>query len=805
MLAACGSILLAWSSPAAQLSEPEARAWVLELEDTRTCDEKALATLARHPAPGVRVAVARVLGELAAPRATRLLEKVGRDKLTEVRCATAQAAGRLGLTLGAAAPRSLRTLLGRLLDDREAEVRKAAAWGLAAGFVDESGGALLKRLGREASAEVQAAILAELWRLPDRGWIGVAGSQLGAPQPMVRTAAAWALARSGATEALPGIRRAACDPDPLVRAVALCWARRGEAPLLWDELVAALADPDSRVRLAALDGLAAAADRAPERTIPAAAAASVTQLLRLESPERVHEAVLAVRVAGRARLAQNELEAVAVGPDAWLAGEALAGLARLPGGMERLRAVVQGGGDARRVVALRAVATLAGREALVAAGLGATEAAIRLAAAEAAAGLARSPEVGAALRERLDDPDVAVRTAALEALAGSSALPLQDELVNRLIGETARPEPDAAVAIIDILAQGKELPREVHETFVALLGAHNPVIARAAWTALARHGDTRPLPRVSTGQDRTFYRKVVEWAAGARWLEVVTVRGTMHVALDTRFAPLVCYRITELAQRQYFENLLFHRVVPTFVVQGGDPRGDGWGGPGFTLRDEVCLEPYDAGSVGMALSGPDTGGSQLFVTLTPQPHLVGRYPRLGRVVNGLEVAQRLEVGDRIVRVRAGEGALPDYYPIRYGELQPAELDALAGWGKERESYHPDQALVDRLATATLRYELVVAMGTWCGDSREQTPRLQAILAALGTRSPFAAPRLIGIDRSKQAPASWRFGAVEKVPTIAVTYGGALVGSIVETPVSGTLEQDLVNILAPLEGWEVTRE
>jgi cyclophilin family peptidyl-prolyl cis-trans isomerase len=341
---------------------------------------------------------------------------------------------------------------------------------------------------------------------------------------------------------------------------------------------------------------------------------------------------------------------------------------------------------------------------------------------------------------------------------------------------------------------------------VALLGARNALVARAAWAALARHSDLRPLPRVATGLDRAFYRKVVDWAAKPRWLEVVTVRGTMQVALDTQAAPLASFRMVELAEKKFFENLVFHRVVPDFVVQGGDPRGDGWGGPGFAVRDEICLEPYDAGAVGMALAGPDTGGSQLFVTLTPQPHLLGRYPRLGHLVRGLEVAERIGAGDRIVRIRAGEGPLPEYFPIWYGDLDAARLDAdLVGWRKEREGYQPKLELIDRLATAKLRYELVVAMGTWCGDSREQIPRLQAVLATLGKQSPFAGLRLIGVDRSKQTPASWRFGAVEAVPTIVVTYGGARVGSIVETPSSGKLEQDLVNILASLEGWEPAHE
>src|SRR2546430_11021500 len=90
-----------------------------------------------------------------------------------------------------------------------------------------------------------------------------------------------------------------------------------------------------------------------------------------------------------------------------------------------------------------------------------------------------------------------------------------------------------------------------------------------------------------------------------------------------------------------------HRVVPNFVVQDGDPRGDGWGGPGFVLRDEMNPVRYDVGTMGMALSGPDTGGSQFFITHSPQPHLDGGYTVFGRLVSGFTVLSAIAQGDRI--------------------------------------------------------------------------------------------------------------------------------------------------------------
>jgi len=95
--------------------------------------------------------------------------------------------------------------------------------------------------------------------------------------------------------------------------------------------------------------------------------------------------------------------------------------------------------------------------------------------------------------------------------------------------------------------------------------------------------------------------------------------------------------------------------VPDFVVQGGDPRGDGLGGPGYSIRDEINRRRYRRGAVGMALAGPDTGGSQFFIALTPQPHLDGGYTVFGEVVAGMDVADRLLQGDRIERVREVPG------------------------------------------------------------------------------------------------------------------------------------------------------
>jgi cyclophilin family peptidyl-prolyl cis-trans isomerase len=136
---------------------------------------------------------------------------------------------------------------------------------------------------------------------------------------------------------------------------------------------------------------------------------------------------------------------------------------------------------------------------------------------------------------------------------------------------------------------------------------------------------------------------------------IETDKGTIEIELAVLDAPLTVANFMTLARKGYFTNVTFHRVVPDFVVQGGDPRGDGEGGPGYTIRDELNERPYLRGTVGMALDWKDTGGSQFFITHSPQPHLDARYTAFGYVVAGMDVVDRLVPTDVIRSVRIWDG------------------------------------------------------------------------------------------------------------------------------------------------------
>ena len=136
---------------------------------------------------------------------------------------------------------------------------------------------------------------------------------------------------------------------------------------------------------------------------------------------------------------------------------------------------------------------------------------------------------------------------------------------------------------------------------------------------------------------------------------IETRYGTIEFELNVVDAPVTSQNFVDLARAGFFNGIKVHRVVPNFVVQAGDPRGDGEGGPGFTIRDELSPLPYVRGTVGMALDWRDTGGSQFFITVSPQPHLDAKYTVFGRVVKGGDVLDQLSQWDLIERVRIWDG------------------------------------------------------------------------------------------------------------------------------------------------------
>ena len=130
-----------------------------------------------------------------------------------------------------------------------------------------------------------------------------------------------------------------------------------------------------------------------------------------------------------------------------------------------------------------------------------------------------------------------------------------------------------------------------------------------------------------------------------------TAKGTIKFELKESEAPITTKNFIDLAQKGFYNGLSFHRVIRGFMIQGGCPKGDGTGGPGYSIRDEFHPKlKHTKGAVSMANAGPNTGGSQFFITEDPQPHLDGKHSVFGQVTEGQKVVESIKKGDKIIKV-----------------------------------------------------------------------------------------------------------------------------------------------------------
>jgi cyclophilin family peptidyl-prolyl cis-trans isomerase/HEAT repeat protein len=270
-------------------------------------------------------------------------------------------------------------------------------------------------------------------------------------------------------------------------------------------------------------------------------------------------------------------------------------------------------------------------------------------------------DLGEVLGKQLKESDVIIRATAAELLgelppdeintqALIEALPvaLQDKELN-----------DAALAILDSLAKQKN--PQAHQAIKTALDSPDHLIRRKAVALLKSNGAGDFSSRIGTVQTRNTtadYERAIARIDKRVIAVVTTSKGAFTIQLFPDDAPLNVDNFVQLAKRGYFAGITFHRVVPNFVIQDGDPRGDGNGGPGYQIRCEINELPYERGALGMALSGKDTGGSQWFVTHSPQPHLDGGYTVFGKVIRGMDVVDNTVRGDVIRSIVIKETSQP---------------------------------------------------------------------------------------------------------------------------------------------------
>jgi cyclophilin family peptidyl-prolyl cis-trans isomerase/HEAT repeat protein len=274
-----------------------------------------------------------------------------------------------------------------------------------------------------------------------------------------------------------------------------------------------------------------------------------------------------------------------------------------------------------------------------------------------------APGIETIATARLADRDFVIRTAAANALADGKVVGAVPALVTAYRASAADPEYGARAAILAAIV--KLDPQTARPLLEEALQDRD-------WAVRVRAAALLKEQNAATEQTAARMRPAVAGVdvMSADWQAVVappyaplavidTTKGTIEIELAVSDAPLTVRNFMTLARRGFFDGRTVHRVVRDLVVQDGDPRGDSEGGPGYTIRDELNERPYLRGTVGMALDWKDTGGSQFFITHSPQPHLDARYTVFGQVVSGMEVVDRLSTTDVIQRVRINDGVSPE--------------------------------------------------------------------------------------------------------------------------------------------------
>jgi HEAT repeat protein len=624
------------------------------------------------PAPPTPVATApsapavprvRWIEQRAADRdTTGLVPALRRDRALTTRAAAARA-------LGLIQERTTVPALAAALGDRSATVRREAAFAL--GLMGDSTvvGAIALRWDREVDPGTREAMVTALgllgaragtpavtraldakreperWaaalaaaRIRDRALASPLTAHADDPRPEMRWRVAYALGRIGDRAGAPALRNLTRDKFEWVRmSAARAIAEMGDSSSA-DLLASLLKDSAWRVRVNAARALGLLGARGQ--------AAAVRTLLGDPSAHVRWEAALTLGALADTASVASLTRALSDSATGVVQGAAIS-LLKIHGerAMSTVAAQLDLLPDFMRAGLVEALGQVRGPIALQTLLARARDASDPPEAAGAVSGLAQrradSTLVVPALRSLLDAREFTVVSSAADALGqfgDSVSVPALARLLER-VGTTE--DADVRASAASALAAIK-----TREALAALARARRDPERKIRETACTALG----LPPDSIGLVKNPLLRAVSAKPVPRTALVHTDRGIITIAFEHARAPVTVENFVKLARAKYFDGIAFHRVVPNFVAQDGCPRGDGWGGPGYLIPCEYNGRPYETGTVGMALSGKDTGGSQWFITLSPQPRLEGRYTVFGRVTRGMEVVERLMPGDRIARV-----------------------------------------------------------------------------------------------------------------------------------------------------------
>ena len=626
-----------------------------QLEENRIFDPQIVSKLLRDSDHKVRARAALYLARFQYPETADSLEMLLHDSVSDVRKMAAFAIGQIGLELKANGDTSSasceKLLIAALQDENHPHVQRSILEALGKAGSRQSIPELQKYLthDREAFRSTAALSLGLLayWKISDARIIPDVMQLLKDTDPQVRWSAAYALMRMKAPIVGKILDQALHDTKPLVRIFSIRTLNEAKAVSDMDRIAPLLHDEDWRVRVNCLRVIGSTED-------------SIFAALVLPSlnDRSEHAQRTAIETLGNLQNAHT-ISALA---------EILrSDHPRLPGYAAIAVAKIQ------KAAAFQHVSPLASSDHVF----------IRR---QAALALEEIPTIASfnLLLKMWNDSDVGVKSQALQSIATIGFELNKQKSFDFIVKAIQEKDPaivtsaaqlvaeqnirDAAPALIEAYGSFKS-PVDV-EPMVAIietlgkLGATNaaplletalndplPAIARAASEALFLITGERyspPKDRISQTSRQIDFDFINRLTAPQAVIK--TNKGDIVIQLYMEDAPLTIANFAKLAEEGFYNGIIFHRVVPDFVIQAGCPRGDGWGGPGYTIRCEINPRRYDRGTVGMALAGKDTGGSQFFITHTPQPHLDGRYTVFGQVIQGFNVLDEIQPFDVIEKI-----------------------------------------------------------------------------------------------------------------------------------------------------------
>ena len=629
------------------LTPEEKLAKIIFLENRRDCS-KELINFLSDDSPETRTRAALAVGRIGAPKSGEHLYQLLKDQSLDV---ASTAAFALGLT-------SEHDYARRLLEVANDLPTQVAAWAVRSGgrladsTMTDIGNDIAEYLLHPAP-EVREAACYALYYAKAKD----AASQLVTfvktePDTSAKAAGLFTLARLSMDAGTPVFIDYLADPDPYLRALAVRGLASSTSPEAEHYLEIALNDGDKKVVAQAVASLGG------KKTL--SASQRLGQRLNLETDEKL---ILELIAALQRQNSDQGLVAanthVMTGGSVNIVSAALPYLATIQQDkvMALLDSLLNGKPDSKIRVSAAESYGLLSKTSVVPrlAGLFADEDPDVRAAAFDQLYTLDTANRSFYLTKALADPDYMLVVVALDKI-GTDTLRQYLPTLSQLIKQGAGVDRDVRRSVVEALKSF--ITAGVRDTAVMeilVTAAIDPeyVIRRSAAEIYRDYFNQDRYSIVPPSNSRLSERKIKAAIDRYKFNPTATIstsKGDIEVELFFDIAPMTVLNFIELANSGFYNGLLFHRVVPNFVVQGGDPRGDGWGGPDWYIRCEYSTERYKRGSLGVATSGKDTGGSQFFITLSPQPHLDSRYTVFGEVTKGMELADLIVKGDLISKI-----------------------------------------------------------------------------------------------------------------------------------------------------------